>query len=90
MSLFVAAIKKCPNPEDIDHGSVRVADSTRYSSPKLTAWYSCEIGHTMRGLSWRYCDLLTGEWERPAPTCEECKLPTIPINMHRTTMGYIC
>ena len=75
LSLIVAAIKKCPNPEDIDHGSVGVVDSIRY----IYANYSCDRGHTLREQSRRYCDLLTEEWEGPAPTCEECKLTTIPI-----------
>ena len=72
-SSFPAAIKRCPNPEDIDHGSVRVIDSTRYSSPKLNAWYSCDRGYALSGQSRRDCDLLTGEWEGPAPTCEQGK-----------------
>ena len=71
----MVAIKKCPNPEDIDHGSVRVTDW--FSA--LYARYSCDVGHALRGQSRRDCDLLTGEWQGPAPTCEECKLSTIPI-----------
>ena len=71
-------MKKCPNPEDIDHGSVRVVDYIRYFH-ELYARYRCDRGHTLRGQSRRNCDLLTGEWDGTAPTCEECKLPTIPI-----------
>ena len=73
LSSFLAAIKRCPNPEDIDHGSVRVFGSY--------AWYRCDRGHALRGQSMRYCDLLTGEWEEPAPTCEGCELTTIPITI---------
>ena len=69
----MAAIKKCHNPEDIDHGSVRVVDSIRYFR-ELYARYSCDRGHALRGQSRRDCDLLTGEWDGTAPTCEECKL----------------
>ena len=78
LSSFLAAIKRCPNPEDFDRGSVSVVDSIRYFR-ELYARYSCDRGHALRGQSRRDCDLFTGEWEGPAPTCEECKLPTIPI-----------
>ena len=77
-SLIVKVMKKCPNPEHIDHGSVRVVYSIRYFR-QLYASYSCDRGHALRGQSRRNCDLLTGEWEGPAPTCQECKLTTIPI-----------
>ena len=73
LSSFLPAIKRCPNPEDIDHGSVSVFGSY--------ARYGCDRGHALRGQSRRDCDLLTGEWDGPAPTCEDCKLPTIPINI---------
>ena len=69
----MAAMKKCPNPEDINNGSVGVVDITRYVR-QLYARYSCDRGHELRGQSRRNCDLFTGEWEGPAPTCEECKL----------------
>ena len=69
-------MKKCPNPGDINHGSVRVVDYIRYFR-ELYVRYSCDRSHVLRGQSRRNCDLLTGEWEGPAPTCEECKLPTI-------------
>ena len=65
-------MKRCPNPEDIDHGSVTVADRIRYNR-QLYVSYSCDIGHVLRGQSRRDCDLLTGEWDGTAPTCEECK-----------------
>ena len=70
----MAAIKKCPNPEDIDHGSVRVVDRIGFSTHQLYASYGCDRGHELRGQSRRNCDLFTGEWDGPAPTCEECKL----------------
>ena len=79
MSLTVAAMKRCPNPEDIIHGSARVVDSIRYFH-ELYARYSCDRGHALRGQKRRNCDLFTGEWQGPAPTCEECKLLTIPIS----------
>ena len=78
LSSFLAEMKRCSNPEDIDNGSVRVVDGIRLIR-ELIAWYSCDRGHALRGPRIRECDLLTGEWEGPAPTCEECKLPTIPI-----------
>ena len=71
-------MKKCPNPGDFNHGSVRVVDRIRYFR-ELYVRYSCDRGHALRGQSRRNCDLLTGKWGGPAPTCEECKLPTIPI-----------
>ena len=67
----MAAMKRCPNPEDINHGRV-IVNIDRYSR-QLYAWYSCDRGHALRGQSGRYCDLLTGEWEGTAPTCEKCK-----------------
>ena len=73
----MVAIKRCPNPGDIDHGSVRVVDSIRYYN-ELHARYSCDRGHALRGQSRRNCDLFTGQWEGPAPMCEEGKLSTIP------------
>ena len=78
LSLIVAAIQRCPNPEDIDRGSVRVVDIIRFYH-RLYASYSCEIGHELEGQSRRNCDLFTGEWEGPAPTCEECKLISIQL-----------
>ena len=81
----MAAKKKCPNPEDINHGSVSVTDWFS----ELYASYSCDRGHALKGQSRRNCDLFTGEWQGPAPTCEECKLPTIPmptIQLH----GILC
>ena len=59
----------CPQP-DIEHGSVKVTKS----SPKWHyARYTCDVGYERRGELYRDCDFLTGEWEEPAPTCEECK-----------------
>ena len=69
-------LKTCPQP-DIEHGSVEV---TRFSTWHF-ARYTCDVGYEMRGRWYRDCDLFTGEWEGTAPTCEECKLPTIPINI---------
>ena len=78
LSLIAAAITRCPNPEDIDHGSVRVVDYIRIYN-ELYASYSCEIGHALRGQSRRNCNFLTGEWEGQAPTCEKCELPITTI-----------
>ena len=77
LSSFLVAIKRCPNPEDIDHGSVTVVEFRHL--PQLFVRYRCDSGHVLRGQSRRDCDLFTGEWEGPPPTCEECKLPTITI-----------
>ena len=71
-------MKKCTNPGDFNHQSVRVVDRIRYFR-EFYARYSCGKGHALRGQSRRDCDLFTGEWEGPAPTCEECKLTNIPI-----------
>ena len=65
-------MKKCPNPEDIDHGSVGVTSSM--TSRHQQAWYRCDRGYVLRGQSGRDCDHLTGEWEGSAPTCEKCQL----------------
>ena len=73
-------MKKCPNPEDIEHGSVIVFESLGYFH-HFYARYSCDIGHVLRGQSRRNCDHLTGEWQGPAPTCEECKPTTISITI---------
>ena len=75
LSSFLTAMKRCPNPDYIYHGSVSVDEFSKvhYAS------YSCDRGHELRGQSRRDCDLLTGEWDGPAPFCEACKLPTIPI-----------
>ena len=62
--------KTCPQPE-VEHGSVKV---TRFSTSIYFARYTCDVGYEMRGWSYRDCNLLTGEWERTAPTCVECKL----------------
>ena len=64
-----AVLKTCPQP-DIEHGSVKV---TRFSTTNFVD-YTCDVGYEMRGWRHRDCDLFTGEWDRPAPTCEECKL----------------
>ena len=78
----MVAIKKCPNPEDIEHGSVIVLESIRYFQHNIIyARYRCDIGHVLRGQSRRDCDLFTGEWEGTAPTCEECKPTTISITI---------
>ena len=77
LSLILAAIKRCPYPEHIDHGLV--SEGGLHVTNVQYARYSCDRGYALRGQSRRDCDLLTGEWEGPAPTCEECKLPTIPI-----------
>ena len=76
--MIFAAIRVCPNPEDIDHGSVGAVYKSRFSG-ELYARYSCDRGHALRGQIERKCDQLIGEWEGPVPICEECKLPTIPI-----------
>ena len=61
-------LKICPQPE-VEHGSVKVTQSfTSYY-----ARYTCNVGYEMRGWWHRDCNLLTGEWDRTAPTCEECK-----------------
>ena len=62
-------LKTCPKL-DIKHGSVEVRTET-FSS---YATYTCDVGYEMRGWWYRDCDLLTGEWDGTAPTCEECKL----------------
>ena len=67
-------LKTCPQP-DIEHGSVEVIRFSTWQS----AYYTCDVGYEMRGSWYRDCDLFTGEWDGTAPTCEECKLPTIPI-----------
>ena len=65
----------CPDLEDIENGSVRV---TRYYTIYY-ARYTCDVGYVRNGSWYRDCDLSTGEWDGTAPTCEECKLPIIPI-----------
>ena len=61
--------KTCPQP-DIEHGSVEVSQSYNW----YYARYTCNVGFEMRGGLQRDCNLLTGEWDGTAPTCEECKL----------------
>ena len=61
-------IKTCPQP-DIEHGSV---EETRLSTWHA-AHYTCDVGYEMRGRRYIECNLSTGEWKGPAPTCEECK-----------------
>ena len=61
--------KTCPQTE-VEHGSVEV---TRFLTIDF-ADYTCDVGYEMRGWWHRRCNVLIGEWDRPAPTCEECKL----------------
>ena len=61
--------KTCPRP-DIEHGSVEVDRFSMWH----TAYYTCDVGYKLRGFRQRKCDLLTGEWDRTVPICEECKL----------------
>ena len=65
-------IKTCPQP-DIEHGSVKVIRSFIRVFNQYYARYTCDAGYEMRGWSGRSCDVFTGEWDRTAPTCEECK-----------------
>ena len=61
--------KTCPQL-DIEHGSVEV---TRLFD-RYEAIYTCDAGYKVRGWWYRNCNLLIGEWDETAPTCEECKL----------------